>query len=342
MRAQATRRLVDKAMYLLVADIGGTRARFRLLEPVGNGSRIRFEWSWPSAQFDSLTTALQHCLGQLSAADRNSTKSAWLAVAGPVAGGAVQFSNLPWKADTTSLRRQCGLAEVHLVNDLEALAWGIPELTSTQVVELQSGNPDDGPRLVIAAGTGLGMAALVGHGERMTALGSEAGHCDLAPGTEREIDLLRSLQRDHPHVSYERALSGSGLAGLYDFARQQAGSPLPADIPEGPQRPAAVTRLALGRRDPIALEAVSLFTQVLGSFTGNAALTWLATGGVFLAGGVVAGLQQALEDGEFLRAFTAKGRMRPLLERIPVAIVTAPEPGLEGISRLARKQQRNH
>ncbi len=328
-------------MYLLVADIGGTRARFRLLEPEGSGSHTRFESSWPSAQFDSLTTAVQHCLEQLSLADRSRIESLWLAVAGPVADGRVQFSNLPWDADTTPLRSQFSMAEVHLVNDLEALAWGIPALTCEQVVKLQAVEPDDGPRLVISSGTGLGMAALVGHGDQMRALGTEGGHCDLAPVTERQIELLRYLQRDHAHVSYERALSGQGLAMLYDFVRGQVNSPLPADMVEDEHWPAAVTRLALVRHDPVALEAVSLFTKLLGSFAGNAALQWLPTGGIFLAGGVTAGLQRALEDGDFLQAFTAKGRMRPVLERIPVAIVTAPEPGLEGISRLALRHQRN-
>ena len=321
-------------MHRLVADIGGTRARFRLLEGDGSQWWIRHETSWPSQDFQSLAEAIRCYLAQLSRTERAPIDSAWLAVAGPVRDGAVRFTNLPWQSDAESLRSQFGLPRVYLVNDLEALTHAVPQLQPEQLLPVQHGNAGKGCRLVIASGTGLGVAGWHGSGADIHVLPSEGGHADLAPVTERQAALLHHLRRDLAHVSYERVLSGPGLVTLYAFATGQATGratihPEPSDV-----SPARILELA-EHRDPEALTAVELFSELLGSFAGNAALHWAATGGVYLAGGVAIQLHPYILCGPFTKAFADKGRMRLLLESIPVSLITDHQAGLDGISRLA-------
>ncbi|MCC5810869.1 MAG: glucokinase [Ectothiorhodospiraceae bacterium] len=321
-------------MHILVADIGGTQARFRLLEGSHRTWWIRHEASWPSHRFQSLAEAVECCLAQLSRVERADIDSTWLAVAGPVRDGEVSFTNLPWHTDTESLRARLGLPRVHLVNDLEALAHAVPDLKPEQQLTVQRGSPGGGCQLVIASGTGLGVAGWHGSGRHTIVLASEGGHCDLAPVTDRQMELLLHLRQHLEHVSYERVLSGPGLATLHAFADRLAkgGKPTNPDPPD--ISPAHVVELAQ-QEDPVALTAIGLFTELLGSFAGNAALQWAATGGVYLAGGVAIRLHPHIVCGSFVTAFTDKGRMSPLMQRIPVTMIADHQAGLEGITHLA-------
>lgn len=321
-------------MHILVADIGGTQARFRLLEGNHRKSWIRHEASWPSQRFQSLAEAVECYLTQLSRVERADIDSAWLAVAGPVRDGEISFTNLPWHTDTESLRARLDLPRVHLVNDLEALAYAVPHLKPEQQLTVQRGSPARGSQLVIASGTGLGVAGWHGSGPHTVVLPSEGGHCDLAPVTDRQMQLLLHLRQHLEHVSYERVLSGPGLATLHAFADRQA----KGGKPTGPDPPdiSAAHVVELGQQeDPVALTAIGLFTELLGSFAGNAALHWAATGGVYLAGGVAIRLHPYILCGPFITAFTDKGRMSPLMQRIPVTMITDHQAGLAGITRLA-------
>jgi glucokinase len=171
-------------------------------------------------------------------------------------------------------------------------------------------------------------------GESVKAFSSEGGHCDLAPVTDVHSDLLRHLQERFAHVSYERVLSGPGLLTLHDFVQRRVKGTSPPGEERRPISSAGIAELAnLG--DPVAVESIELFIQLLGAFAGNAALQWLALGGVYLAGGVTVGLQSFIASHTFTDAFQHKGRMRPLMEQIPVAIVADDDAGLEGITRLA-------
>ena len=329
---------VSRPRYLLAADIGGTRARFRVIECSANGWRIRHEITWPSGSFDSLEHALEHCLEQLSRPERAGLAAAWLAVAGPVQNQEVRFTNLPWETSAAALAPRLGLPAVHLVNDLEAIAHGMPSLTPDERIPLQAGVVQHGPGLVISVGTGLGMAAWHEIDGKPLVFPTEAGHIDFAPQGASQDRLLQELRAIHGHVSYEHLLSGSGLVHLYEFTCREAGTrPSPA-LESAPDPAAVVTRLADRERDPNARTAIDLCGSLLGTFAGNGALQWLATGGVHLCGGVIDRIHPYLEAGAFLYAFRHKGRMRRLMERIPIAVITRREAGLEGITRLAIRE----
>ena len=322
-------------MYLLIGDIGGTRTRLRLLEKAGEEWLVRHQGRYPSGKFPSLAEVVDHYLNcQLHGKHRKKVHAAWFAVAGPVQRDSVIFTNLPWVESAHDLAEKLDLPAVHLVNDLEAQAQAIPFLPENQLIPIQGGAPGNNRFLIIAAGTGLGMATLQISGESVKAFSSEGGHCDLAPVTDVHSDLLRHLQERFAHVSYERVLSGPGLLTLHDFVQRRVKVTSPPGEERRPISSAGIAELAnLG--DPVAVESIELFIQLLGAFAGNAALQWLALGGVYLAGGVTVGLQSFFASHTFTDAFQHKGRMRPLMEQIPVAIVADDDAGLEGITRLA-------
>lgn len=327
-------------MYLLTSDIGGTRARFRLLEKTGLDWEVRHQESYPSADFDSLAEAADHYLDhQLSTNRRKEIRAGWFAVAGPVTGDSVTFTNRRWRTNAADLAEKLGLPVVHLANDLEALAHAIPFLPENELVPVQRCPPGNDRYLVIAAGTGLGMATLWANDQTVKAFSSEGGHCDLAPVTDIHCDLLRYLHTKFEHVSYERVLSGPGLVMLYQFVQQREHRAPLTGGEKPPPTPESISQLA-SDNDPVAAMTIELFVQLLGSFAGNGALQWLARGGVYLAGGVTAGLAPFITDDTFTSAFHDKGRMSPLMEQIPVTIVASDTAGLEGITRMAIQHQR--
>lgn len=327
-------------MYTLVADIGGTQARFRVLDCSSGECWIRHEATWPSQRFGSLAEAVACCLRQLSRLERADISSAWLAVAGPVRNGHVKFTNLPWEAHTDELRTQLCLPRIHLINDLEALAYAVPHLEEHQLLSIQPGAPDgtDGSQLVIASGTGLGLAGWKCFDDHPVVLPSEGGHCDLAPVTDRQMDLLLYLRERYAHVSYERVLSGSGLTEIHAFMKQRMGCTR-ANIDENTTYTPANVLEDAQKEDPLALATVELFTELLGSFAGNCALQWTSTAGVYLAGGVALRLYPYIVARPFTIAFQNKGRMQPLMTRIPVKLISDHQAGLEGISWLATAHQ---
>lgn len=320
-------------MHFLAGDIGGTRLRLRTVETDGNDWLVRHEVAWASGNFDSLETAVQLFLEELSRAERSALFGAWLAVAGPVIEGRVHFSNLPWEIDEKALSNHISLPRVHLVNDLEAEVHVIPTLSHKALATLQTGHVDSGRRLLISVGTGLGLASWSQGSHELQVQPSEGGHSDFAPVTEWQSALWSWMRARTPHVSYERLISGPGLVELYDFILFQAGLPLANR--NGGDRTAEVVRLAGTDVDGRACAAVDHFIRMLGAFCGNAALHVMATGGIYLSGGVIRSLLPYLRNDSFQHAFSDKGRMGRLLKRIPVHVITMPEPGQEGITRLA-------
>ncbi|MGM0632031.1 MAG: ROK family protein [Pseudomonadota bacterium] len=321
-------------VHFLVGDIGGTRVRLRVVEADREGWRIRHEAEWHSHDFDSLETAVLSFLDELSRSERCALQGAWLAVAGPVIDGRVQFTNLPWETDRRVLSSRLALPEVHLVNDLEAMAHIIPALDRRSLVTIQRGRASPGRGLLVSVGTGLGMTTWSGRSCHLDVLPSEGGHSDFAPRTEWQAALSGWMDRRYRHVSYERLASGTGLAALYDFIHEQAGSRPADEAASDRKRPAEIVRRA-GVGDERACEAIDQFARILGAFCGNAALHAMATGGVYLAGGVIRSIHPYLSEDNFNHPFRDKGRMETLLRRVPVHALTSPEPGLEGITRLA-------
>jgi len=326
-------------MFVLAADIGGTCARFRLLEATQHGRRTHHEAELPSGEFPGLSETVEHYLSQLSRAERADIEGAWLGVAGPVQNKRVRFTNLPWIAEADTLCAQLGLREVHLINDLEALAHAIPTLQNHQLMTLQPGTAGAaGPRVVIAVGTGLGVAALVRNSTGHYSFASEGGHADFAPCNETQLELLHHLKARFEHVSYERVLSGNGLNSLYQF--QLLKGERQADVQATPLSPPQIVEAADYGTDPEALAAIETFVETLGAFAGNVALQWLATGGLYLTGGVATQLHPYLTGPSFSAAFQNKGRMREMMTRIPVSLIMERHAGLEGISEMAVKRYR--
>lgn len=319
---------------VLVGDIGGTNARFRLLGCSDGRWQILGDARFPSASCPSLEASVERALAALVGSRRGSLQDAWLAVAGPVAGGRGRLTNLGWDVDATALALAHGLEEVHVVNDLEALAFGMAALDETELLVLQDGAADaSAMHVVIAVGTGLGVAAWRWRGGVVEVLPSEVGHSDLAPATARELQLFASLAAHHRHVSWERVLSGAGLEALYAFLAT-AGARREGLLFET----ATIARLACEGRDPDAVAATGMFVDLLAAFAGNTALQWLARGGVYLTGGVVDGILPLLRrEHGFIERFRDKGRMSPLLSGLKVGVALVPDLGLAGVSLMAQQ-----
>lgn len=318
---------------ILAGDIGGTRARFALVKP-GAPKAIR-TGTLESRRFASLEDAIAEFLGKKPPRIRRAT----LGVAGPVVGNRCTATNLPWVVDGKVVARRCGIGRVELINDLVALSFGALTAPRSKLVVLQGAAPKRSAKnlAVIAAGTGLGEAALVWDAvdERYVSLGTEGGHVDFAPRDAVEIELLLYLQkRFEGHVSYERILSGPGIGALYDFFREARGvreSPaIAARVAAAEDRNAEISKLGVSRESEAAALAIDLFVSLYGAEAGNLALKTLAVGGVFVAGGISGFLADVLAKGAFVRSFRDKGRFAALLEKIPVAIVKDSTIGLAG------------
>jgi glucokinase len=321
---------------ILAGDVGGTKAALALFDPGSGDLTMVREAALPSHEFPSLEAVVARFLAM---GDKQPIDVACFGVPGPVVDGRSVTTNLPWELDEGRLARAIGVSRVKLVNDLEAAGYGVLGLPATRLATLQAGSPRAGNRVLIAAGTGLGEALLVWDGHRYTVVASEGGHADFAPRTESEVALLRFLMREFGHVSYERVLSGPGLHNTYRFLREESARPTPewleARLSAGD--PAAViSEVALAGGDPVCVEALELFVSVYGAEAGNLALKALATGGVYIGGGIAPKIRPKLEDGRFVTAFRDKGRFERLMVSIPVLLVLEPLAPLLGAARIAR------
>ena len=307
-------------MTRLVADLGGTRARFALAEPEG---RLSAQAEFEAAAYASPLDAARAFLAMAAPGQR--PRQAVFAVAAPVAGDEVQFTNSAWRLSATALRRELGLAQARLINDFEAVAWALPRLRAEHVRKLCGGEADaDAPRAAIGPGTGLGVAGLAPAGDGWTVLPSEGGHCSFAPQDEMDAQIWRILRRQFGHVSDERLASGPGLVNLYRALAEIRGEAAAV------LRPDEVADRGASGSDPVCAEAVRRFSAALGSAAGDLALTLGARGGVYIGGGVVPRLASAFDVGLFRERFVAKGRLRPYLEPIPVFLIKHSQPALLG------------
>lgn len=323
-------------MRVLAADIGGTTTRVCMAECDGGACRALRTQHYASAQYAGLSAILREFLRHENPA---TIDSACIAVAGPVratAGGQqARVTNLPWELDSAALAHAFGLARLRLINDFEAVGYGLEALGEHERVALQPGDaPAHAPRAVIGAGTGLGQAILVWQGEGYTVLPTEGGHADFGPTDALQFDLARWLHARHGHASYEQVLSGPGLARLYEFLRERIATPESLTLHD--DAAAAVTQAAFERGDPVARAAVQLFARIYGAQAGNLALTVGATGGVYVAGGIAPRVLPAFA-GDFLAAFRNKGSMSAYVAAIPVWLVTNPQVGLLGAMHTAAR-----
>ncbi len=317
-------------MRVLSGDIGGTKTRLAVFDVQGQSLKPLGEETYSSRQHDSLDEVVrQFLLGR----DLN-CRQACFGIAGPVRGGQAQTTNLPWVIDAGRMAAEFGLKHAFLLNDLEANAWGIDALAGEDFFTLNPGDPEAcGNASVISAGTGLGEAGLYWDGVRHRPFASEGGHASFSPGDEREVALLRFLAQRHGYVSWERVVSGPGLANIHDFQNEYRGGSIPAwhaeEMEQG-DRSAAISKAALAERDPICVEALDLFVHLYGVEAGNHALKIMATGGVYIGGGIAPKILEKLKGPLFMEAFLSKGRMRSLLEAMPVRVILNDRTALYG------------
>ena len=347
-------------MIVLAGDIGGTNARLALFDverAARAGERPRFttifERTAPSKSQSSLDEIVEAFLRLAEAETKGRVgkgkgiDGACLGIAGPIENNRCHATNLPWVVDGGDLASSLGLPRVTLVNDFSAAALGVTVVGPTALVSLGGAMPvERGPIAVLGAGTGLGEALLLWSESagRYEVVPSEGGHADFAPRTPLEAGLLQYLSNKYGRVSCERVLSGNGLVDIFTFLSQEpACRPLiRADTAavlaapgSGRDTAAEISQRGLAGTDPICEMSLALFCSVMGAVAGNLGLSVLATGGVFVAGGIAPRILVYLQKGGFREAFERKGRLHTLVERLPAFVVTHPQPGLLGAATIA-------
>jgi len=319
---------------LLAGDIGGTKTKLGLFSPEAGPRAPRKEETYPSGRYPSLEAIVREFLAGI----REPIDRACFGVAGPVVHGRAQITNLPWVIDEQRLREELRFPSVRLLNDLAAIASAVPLLGPDDLHTLNSGTREPGGAIaVIAPGTGLGEAFLTWEGARYRAHPSEGGHADFAPTDQNQIDLLGYLERRLDHVSFERVCSGRGLPNIYAYLKDTGGAEEPSWLREqlaaAPDTTPVIVDGALNRERTCDLcsAAVRMFVAILGAEAGNLALKVLATGGVYLGGGIPPRIISLLEEGgRFMEAFRRKGRLSDLLVRMPVHVIMQPDVALVG------------
>ncbi len=325
---------------ILAGDIGGTKTVLALYTRDADTLVLQRRRSFSSRGYRTFSDVIAAFFESSPPAP---PAAACFGVAGPVINGVCRTTNLPWEIAAADLQKQLGTADVTLLNDLEATAFGMLHLNEENFVSLNPGaKRTPGNRAVIAAGTGLGEAFLIYDGRRYRPVGSEGGHSDFAPADAQQDALLQWLRgRYGSHVSYERILSGPGLYTLYEFVLQSGFAPAPdfmKSLPPGADKSAAVSEGALKHRDPLCTETLRLFCTVYGAEAGNLALKCLALGGVYVGGGIAPKILPFLQ-AHFMDSFTAKGRFRGLLENMEVKVSLEQDTALLGAAYFAAQPQ---
>ncbi len=326
-------------MRVLVGDIGGTKTGLAVAELDGDAVALSGAARYPSADFGALAEVVRRYLDETGVICELGS----FAIAGPVVDGRSKTTNLPWEVDAGALARALGLRRAWLLNDLEAVAWAVAALGADDLAEIQPGEgsasaPPRGNACVVAPGTGLGEAGLYWDGTRHRAFATEGGHTDFAPADQRELALLKHLQTGYGRVSWERVVSGMGIGNIYaflaDFHRAEHPSAVAAALAgEGDLAAAVAASAASGC--PVCAETMALFAVLFGREAGNMALKLMALGGVYLGGGIAPKNLDLLRAGGFLTGFLDKGRMRGLMERMPVQVILNQQAPLLGAGRFA-------
>ncbi len=342
---------------LLAGDIGGTKTILRWVDaqPQAEGTTLRtlHEAKYVSAEFADLTIMVRQFLAEATqqVGESPAPQKACFAIAGPVVNNTSSVTNLSWFLEAKHLEQDLAIAQVNLINDFAAIGYGIRGLESADLKTLQTATPQPhAPIAILGAGTGLGQCFLIQQGPQYQVFASEGGHADFAPRSELEFQLLKYLREKHQitRISVERVVSGQGIVAIYQFLRDRQSVTESADVAEAIRTweheagmseksvdPAAVIAIAAARQDYLCDRTMQLFAEAYGAEAGNLALKLLPYGGLYLAGGIAAKNLSLLESGGFMRAMTDKGRMRPLMEQIPVQVILNPQVGLIGAALYA-------
>ena len=317
----------------LVADVGGTNARFAVVD-LERGSLCHVVY-YSVEDYAIFADVLAEFSAHVSSAGSwaKTPQGACLAVAGPVDGSVLKFTNSPWEIDVNGIEAQLEGAPLHIINDFAAVGYATTRLSPDDYLQLGGGasNPAK-PVAVLGPGTGLGVCAGVPCQEHKVVIEAEGGHADYAPVDAQEIAVLNILLQRFGRVSYERLLSGAGILSTYQALAELA---LREPVHE---RPEDVYQAAMDGSDTLAMRTLQLFCRILGSFAGNLALTLGARGGVFIAGGIAPKVLSILQQSEFRNRFESKGRLRGFLADIPVQVITAKDIGLKGAAAYLAQQ----
>ena len=318
---------------LLAGDIGGTKTILALYSQDEGPRNAIAQFTYPSAKYTSLEAVVQEFMAQTRAKIERAT----FAVAGPVLNGRAQITNLPWVMEESQMCETLGLSSVKLINDLVAVGYGVPELQLEELYTLQEGKPVRGGAIgVVAPGTGLGETFLIWDGKRYRAHPSEGGHTDFGPTTPLQFGLLRYLQERYGHVSYERICAGIGIPNIYSYLKEVGyAKELPAiteQLATATDWTPIIIQAALSPSEPSELchATMDIFVSVLGAEASNMALKIMATGGLYLGGGIPPRILPLLSGGAFIQSFLDKGRFADILSQTPVHVILNSKTGLLG------------
>jgi len=343
---------------LLAGDIGGTKTILRWVDAhfqaEGMVLKTLYEARYMSAEFADLAIMVRQFLAEATqqVGESPAPQKACFAIAGPVVNNTSSVTNLSWFLEAKQLEKDLAIAQVNLINDFAAVGYGVAGLEAVDLQTLQIAEPQPhAPIAILGAGTGLGECFLIRQGQQYRVFASEGGHSDFAPRSELEFQLLKYLREKHQitRISVERVVSGQGIVSIYQFLRDRQSVTESPDIAEAIRTweheagiseksvdPAAVIAIAAAEgRDYLCERTMQLFAEAYGAEAGNLALKLLPYGGLYLAGGIAAKNLPLIESGGFIRAMTDKGRMRPLMEQIPVHVILNPQVGLIGAALYA-------
>ena len=323
---------------ILAGDVGGTKVALALFDFQAGAIHHAAEKRYPAKDYSGLEAIVKEFLAEHE--QEGKISAACFGVPGPVRHGVLRLTNLPWTLDSRKLSLELGIDHLFLINDLEANGYGIPELKADQIFTLSAGDASTaGNRALISAGTGLGEAFLVWNGKRHIPMASEGGHCDFAARNDDEIDLLRHLQKKlNGRVSYERVIAGVGIKSVYDFLRDERKMDEPAWLKkrmETEDPNAVIGELGEDGKSEICAKTLDIVVGAYGAEAGNLALKVLATGGVYVGGGIAPKILKKLQDGAFMKAFTDKGRLSDLLVNTPVRVILESRAALIGAAAYA-------
>jgi glucokinase len=312
----------------LVGDIGGTNARFGLVEPDGT---LLHSSVLADADYPGLGEAIEAYLGGRGGLPR--PRQGAIAVASPIAGDEVRMTNHPWAFSISELRTRLGFERLEVINDFTAQALALPHLGPDDKMTVGGGEArPQTPIGILGPGSGLGVSGLIPMGGRWVPLSGEGGHATMAPATERESAVLSEMRRHFDHVSAERVLSGPGLVNLYNALAAVDG------VPASQYTAAQITDVEVENQDPRCRETTGMFCAMLATIAGDLALTLGAKGGVYIGGGIVPRLGERFAASQFRERFEAKGRFRDYLAEIPTFVVTHKLPAFLGCAAALREQ----
>lgn len=310
---------------LIVADIGGTNARFGLVQDFAQAMHITEQYVFDCSKYDTFPHVLKAYLNRLP---NLKPKNICIAIAGPIIGDSIKMTNLKWEFSITQVKQQFGLERFEVINDFAAQALSVTQLTPTDLITVKPGNVlSAAPKTILGPGTGLGVASLIHTAQNWLALPGEGGHANFAPSNLLEIEVFKILRHSDQHVSLETLLCGSGLVRLHTALSEINGT---IHDNTGLLTPADITKEALHDTNSISYKTLCVFCRVLGSAAGNIALTVGARGGVYLTGGILPRVSSILLESGFQESFNSKGVMRHYVEKIPVYLITHSQPALLG------------